>query len=221
MISSTQAIRKRLLEAGVSFAPNANIAEHLLPGDIEVIQAEVERHMQAVLDALVIDTNPAHNTQGTAKRIAKMYVREVFAGRFEAAPAVTDFQNDSGLDEIYSLGPIAVRSACAHHLVPVTGRMWVGVLPGDKLIGISKFVRLANWILSRPHLQEEATVMLADELEGRLKPKGLAVVLKAQHQCMVWRGVRETGTIMTTSIMRGAFRDSKAMRSEFMTQIKD
>lgn len=75
-------------------------------------------------------------------------------------------QNDSGLDEVYSLGPIAVRSACAHHFVPVTGRMWVGVLPADKLIGISNFVRLANWILSRPHLQEEATVMLADELEG-------------------------------------------------------
>lgn len=220
-MSSTQAIRKRLLDAGVSFAPNANIAEHLRPGDIEVIQGEVERHMQAVLDALVIDTNRDHNSQGTAKRIAKMYVREVFAGRFEAAPEVTEFQNDSGLDEVYSLGPIAVRSACAHHLVPVTGRMWVGVLPGDKLIGISKFVRLANWILSRPHLQEEATFMLADELEGRLKPKGLAVVLKAQHQCMVWRGVRETQTIMTTSIMRGAFRDSKAMRSEFMAQIRD
>lgn len=204
-MNSTQAIRKRLLEAGVSFAPNANIAEHLRPGDIEVIQAEFERHMQDVLDALVIDTNRDHNTQGTAKRIAKMYVREVFAGRFEAAPEVTDFQNDSGPDEVYSLGPIAVRSACAHHLVPVTGRMWVGVLPGDKLIGISKFVRLANWILSRPHLQEEATVMLADELEGRLKPKELAVVLKAQHQCMAWRGVREAGTIMTTSIMRGAF----------------
>lgn len=148
-MNSTQAIRKRLLEAGVSFAPNANIAEHLRPGDIEVIQAEVERHMQDVLDALVIDPNRDHNTQGTAKRIAKMYVREVFAGRFEAAPEVTDFQNDSALDEVYSLGPIAVRSACAHHLVPVTGRMWVGVLPGDKLIGISKFVRLANWMLTK------------------------------------------------------------------------
>lgn len=220
-MTSTQAIRERLLDAGASFAANDNIAEYLLPGDIEVIQAEVEQHVQAVLEALVIDTSRDHNTKATAKRIARMYVREVFAGRFEPAPEVTDFPNASGLNELYTLGPIAVRSTCSHHLVPMTGRMWVGVVPGEKVIGISKFVRLANWIMSRPHIQEEAAVMLADELERRIIPKGLAVIVRAQHQCMIWRGVRETETIMITSIMRGAFRDDRTLRAEFMALIKD
>ncbi|KRQ03849.1 GTP cyclohydrolase I [Bradyrhizobium manausense] len=221
LMSSTQAIRERLRDAGASFAANANIAEYLLPGDIEVIQAEVERHVQGVLEALVIDTSRDHNTKATAKRIARMYVREVFAGRFEPAPEVTDFPNASGLNELYTLGPIAVRSTCSHHLVPMTGRMWVGVVPGEKVIGISKFARLANWIMSRPHIQEEAAVMLADELERRILPKGLAVIVRMQHQCMIWRGVREDDTIMITSIMRGAFRDDRTLRSEFMTLVKD
>ncbi|WP_245509226.1 GTP cyclohydrolase I [Bradyrhizobium zhanjiangense] len=218
LMSSTHAIRERLRDAGASFAANDNIAEYLLPGDIDVIQAEVEQHVQAVLEALVIDTSRDHNTKATAKRVARMYVREVFAGRFEPAPEVTDFPS---LNELYTLGPIAVRSTCSHHLVPMTGRMWVGVVPGEKVIGISKFVRLANWIMSRPHIQEEAAVMLADELERRILPKGLAVIVRAQHQCMIWRGVRETDTIMITSIMRGAFRDDRTLRSEFMALIKD
>ncbi|RXG88702.1 GTP cyclohydrolase I [Bradyrhizobium zhanjiangense] len=203
-MSSTHAIRERLRDAGASFAANDNIAEYLLPGDIDVIQAEVEQHVQAVLEALVIDTSRDHNTKATAKRVARMYVREVFAGRFEPAPEVTDFPS---LNELYTLGPIAVRSTCSHHLVPMTGRMWVGVVPGEKVIGISKFVRLANWIMSRPHIQD--------------LPKGLAVIVRAQHQCMIWRGVRETDTIMITSIMRGAFRDDRTLRSEFMALIKD
>ncbi|WP_084299251.1 GTP cyclohydrolase I [Bradyrhizobium sp. WSM1743] len=220
-MSSTQAIRERLRDAGVSFAANDNIAEYLLPGDIDVIQAEVEQHVQAVLEALVIDTSRDHNTKATAKRVARMYVREVFAGRFEPAPEITGFPNASGLNELYTLGPIAVRSTCSHHLVPMTGRMWVGVVPGEKVIGISKLVRVANWIMSRPHIQEEAAVMLADELERRIQPKGLAVIVRAQHQCMIWRGVRETDTIMITNIMRGAFRDDRTLRSEFMALIKD
>ncbi|MGN8544671.1 GTP cyclohydrolase I [Bradyrhizobium sp. C9] len=99
--------------------------------------------------------------------------------------------------------------------------MWVGVVPGEKVIGISKFVRLANWIMSRPHIQEEAAVMLADELERRILPKGLAVIVRAQHQCMIWRGVRETDTTMKISIMRGDFRDDRTLRNEFTVLIKD
>lgn len=219
MSKSTQ-IKTRLKALGVPFAANDNIAAHLEPGDIEAIQAEVEVHMQRVLDALVIDTETDHNTNETAKRVAKMYVREVFSGRFEAQPKITDFPNARALDEVYTLGPITVRSACSHHLVPITGKLWIGVLPGEKVIGISKFVRLANWIMSRPHIQEEAAVMLADELEKRIKPLGLALVMDAQHQCMTWRGVKESNTTMTTSIMRGVFRDKPEARAEFMKLIE-
>ena len=217
---SIEAIRQRIKESKASHMANDNISAFLQDGDLDVIQAEVQKHMQSVLDALLIDTQSDHNTEETAKRVAKMYVREVFSGRYLPAPSITDFPNAKALDEVYTLGPITIRSACSHHLVPITGRLWIGVLPGEKVIGISKFVRLANWIMSRPHIQEEAAVMLADELESRIKPRGIAVVMEAQHQCMTWRGVKETATMMTTSIMRGVFRDKPEARAEFMKLIE-
>ena len=213
-------IRKRIEKQKASHMANDNIADYLQDGDIEIIQAEVQKHMQGVLDALLIDTTNDHNTQETAKRVAKMYVREVFAGRYEKAPKITDFPNAKELDQVYTLGPISIRSACSHHLVPITGKLWIGILPSERVIGISKFVRLANWIMSRPHIQEEAAIMLADELEQRIKPKGLALVMDAQHQCMIWRGVKETSTTMTTSIMRGVFRNEPEARAEFMKLIE-
>jgi len=217
---SVHEIKNRLKNLGVSFMANDNISNHLLDGEIDVIQSEVEKGMQSVLDALLIDTSKDHNTQETAKRVAKMYVREVFAGRYEKAPKITDFPNAKELDQIYTIGPITIRSACSHHFVPITGKLWIGILPSDRVIGISKFVRLANWIMSRPHIQEEASIMLADELQKRINPKGLALVMDAQHQCMTWRGVKETSTTMTTSIMRGVFRDIPEARAEFMKLIE-
>lgn len=209
-----------LRSKGVAFSANDNIAEHLTEKEIAAIQQQVAKHFQGVLDALVIDTESDHNTKETAQRVAKMYVREVFKGRYTPAPKVTEFPNARNLDEIYTLGPITVRSACSHHFVPITGRLWIGVLPSEKVIGISKFVRLADWVMSRPHIQEEAAVMLADEIEARIKPKGLALVMEATHQCMTWRGVKESGTVMTTSIMRGVFRDKTEARAEFMKLIE-
>lgn len=210
------ALRERLRLKGIPFAANDCIAEHLDKTDLALVQLEVQDAVQRLLDALLIDTERDHNTRDTAKRVAKMYVREVFAGRYESAPTITDFPNAKALDQVYTLGPITVRSACSHHLVPITGRLWVGVLPGDRVIGISKFVRLARWVMARPHIQEEAAVMLADELEKRIEPKGLALVMKATHHCMTWRGVQETDTVMTTSIMRGVFRADAAARAEFL-----
>jgi GTP cyclohydrolase I len=149
-----------------------------------------------------------------------MYLKEVFAGRYDAQPKITDFPNAKSLDQVYTLGPITVRSACSHHMVPITGRCWIGILPSDRVIGISKFVRLANWVLARPQIQEEATVQLADIIEELIKPKGLAVVIEATHQCMTWRGVKESETKMNTSVMRGAFRDEAETRAEFFRLIK-
>lgn len=219
-MSASESIKTRIKLAGKTFFANDNISEFLNPEDITNLQSEVEEKMQAVLGALVIDTENDHNTNETAKRIAKMFMREVFAGRYDPMPKVTDFPNAKHLDEIYTLGPITVRSACSHHMVPITGRLWIGVLPSDRVIGISKFVRLANWVMARPQIQEEATVQLADIIESMINPKGLAVVVEATHQCMTWRGVRESDTKMTTSVMRGVFLDKPECRSEFFRLIK-
>lgn len=219
-MTHTDYLLARLRAEGVSCSANDNIARALSASDLVLIEEAAEAAVAQLLRALLIDVDNDHNTRGTAKRVAKMYVREVFRGRYEPPPSTTDFPNARKLDEVYTLGPITVRSACSHHLVPIVGRAWIGVLPSDRVIGISKFVRLVEWVMARPQIQEEAAVMLADELEQRIAPRGLAVVIKAQHLCMTWRGVRETGTEMTTSVMRGTFRNDAAARDEFLRLIE-
>jgi GTP cyclohydrolase I len=219
-MKTATAIAERIRSAGGSFFANDNIADHLEPGELESLERELVDGIQTVLRGLVIDTENDHNTQDTAKRIAKMYVREVFRGRYQPMPSVTDFPNAKHLDEIYTIGPITVRSGCSHHMVPIMGKAWVGVLPSERVIGISKFIRLVEWIMARPQIQEEATVQVADLIEQLINPKGLAIVVRAQHQCMTWRGVRETDTSMTTSVMRGVFLTNPAARSEFLKLIE-
>jgi GTP cyclohydrolase I len=205
-----------LKSLGISLTANDNISAHLTDADRERIEQDVASAFGLLLRALLIDGQSDHNTRDTPKRVAKMFVREVFKGRYFPAPDITDFPNAKNLDEIYTVGPIEVRSACSHHFVPIVGHAWVAIKPSDRVIGLSKFNRLTDWVMSRPQIQEEATVMLADAIEEMIKPEGLAVVIKAQHLCMSWRGVKDSGTTMTTSIMRGIFRDKPASRAEVM-----
>ncbi|HEY6880078.1 MAG TPA: GTP cyclohydrolase I [Polyangiales bacterium] len=215
-------IRQRLVRAGASFHANDNIAAFVLPGELEELEAQVEQNLQAMLESLVIDTEGDHNTQGTARRVAKMFVREVFQGRYTPMPAVTEFPNYAKLNQLMLVGPIKVRSACSHHLCPILGRVWIGVLPNEHsaLIGLSKYARICEWIMSRPQIQEEAVSMLADELERCVKPDGLAVVMEADHFCMHWRGVRDDQSVMTNSIMRGAFLHDESSRREFLALMR-
>ena len=180
---------------------------------------EVEAKMQEVLRALVIDTDSDHNTNETAKRVAKMFLTEVFKGRYVPMPAVTEFPNASRLNELMIVGPIKVRSACSHHLCPIMGKVWVGILPNEhsNLIGLSKYARICDWIMSRPQIQEEAVTMLANELQERVKPDGLAIVMEADHFCMHWRGVKDDESMMTNSVMRGAFLKDASLRREFLS----
>ncbi len=212
-------VRARLIEGGQRFHANDNIASFLREGELEGLRREVAEQMQGVLRALVIDTAADHNTAETAKRVAKMFVDEVFAGRYRPAPEMTTFPNVARLNELMIVGPIAVRSACSHHLCPIIGRVWIGVLPNacSELIGLSKYARLTDWIMSRPQIQEEAVVMLADELERRIRPDGLAVVMEADHFCMHWRGVKDDQSVMTNSLMRGAFQTNSDLRREFLS----
>ena len=218
----SERVRARLVEAGHRFNANDNIAGFIHPGELDELRAEVEARMQEVLNALVIDTTGDHNTTETARRVAKMYVDEVFRGRYVDAPEVTSFPNVSKLNELMIVGPITVRSACSHHLCPIMGKVWFGVLPNanSDLIGLSKYARLCDWVMSRPQIQEEAVVMLADELERRIHPDGLAIVMEASHFCMHWRGVKDDKSLMTSSVMRGAFLRNPNLRLEFLSLIK-
>ena len=212
------AIRERLQFANRRFHANDNIADFIHDeAELDALQDEVAERMQALLESLVIDTESDHNTQDTARRVARMYLNEVFAGRYRKAPAMTEFPNVEKLNELLVVGPITVRSACSHHFCPIMGRLWIAVLPNadSNLIGLSKYARLADWIMSRPQIQEEAVKTLADELERRLVPDGLAVVMKADHFCMHWRGVKDESQ-MTSSVMRGAFLRNSSLRREFL-----
>ena len=218
----SQVIRERIRDAGRRFHANDNISE-FIHSDVErdALRKEVEARVQALLESLVIDTTNDHNTQDTARRVAKMYLKEVFRGRYEAMPAVTEFPNVERLSELIVVGPITVRSACSHHLCPILGKIWIGVLPNanSKLIGLSKYARVADWVMSRPQIQEEAVKTLADELERLLIPDGLAVIMEADHFCLHWRGVKDE-TSMTSSIMRGSFLKSDALRRELLSLLK-
>ncbi|XVJ71258.1 MAG: GTP cyclohydrolase I [Rhizobacter sp.] len=216
---ASQRIRYRLVSSGCRYHANDNIATHIEAGELDELRAEVQAKMQEVLNALVIDTTNDHNTQDTAKRVAKMFVTEVFRGRYVPIPDVTEFPNFSRLNELMIVGPITVRSACSHHLCPIMGRVWIGLLPNEhsNLIGLSKYTRICDWVMSRPQIQEEAVTMLADELQQRVRPDGLAIVMEADHFCMHWRGVKDSETQMTNSVMRGAFLKDANLRREFLS----
>lgn len=218
-MKASDRIRHRLMAAGQSFRANDNISCFVGEDERDELRLEVESRVKEVLRALVIDTENDHNTADTARRVASMFMDEVFSGRYQPAPAVTAFPNVSRLNELMLVGPLTVRSACSHHLCPIMGKVWIGVLPSAEsdLIGLSKYARLCDWIMRRPQIQEEAIVMLADELEGRIKPDGLAIVMEADHFCMHWRGIKDDQPVMANSVMRGAFLQNETLRREFFT----
>jgi GTP cyclohydrolase I len=186
-------IRERIQAARKRFHANDNIAEFIEPGELEKLLDEVAAKMSGVLDSLVIDTVNDHNTGDTARRVAKMYLKEVFKGRY-------------------------VES---HHYCPVIGKIWIGVMPNEhtNVIGLSKYARLAEWIMGRPQIQEEAVVQLADLIQRKTQPDGLAIVMEASHYCMGWRGVKDMDSKMINSVMRGAFLKDANLRREFLSLI--
>jgi GTP cyclohydrolase I len=214
-------IRERIQASRKRFNANDNIAQFIEPGELELLLDEVEEKMKGVLSSLVIDTINDHNTDNTARRVAKMYLQEVFKGRYVPAPTITEFPNAEHLNELMIVGPITVRSACSHHFCPVIGQIWIGVLPNEhtNVIGLSKYARLAEWIMGRPQIQEEAVVQLADLIQEKTQPDGLAIVMEASHYCMSWRGVKDMNSKMINSVMRGAFLKDANLRREFLSLI--
>src|SRR5262245_20584327 len=214
-------IRERLLAARRRFNANDNIAEFIEPGELEHLLDEVEGKMKDVLQSLVIDVDNDHNTDNTARRVAKMYLNEVFKGRYVHPPSLTEFPNAEHLNELMIVGPITVRSACSHHFCPIIGKLWIGVMPNEKtnVIGLSKYARLAEWVMGRPQIQEEAVVQLADLIQEMTQPDGLAIVMEASHYCMAWRGVKDMDSKMINSGRRGVFLKDASLRREFLALI--
>ena len=214
-------IRERILAARKRYHANDNIADFIQPGELDLLLDEVTEKMKGVLESMVIDTENDHNTQDTARRVAKMYLKEVFKGRYVEGPEITEFPNAEHLNELLIVGPITVRSACSHHLCPVIGKIWIGVLPNEhtNVIGLSKYARLAEWIMGRPQIQEEAVVQLADLIQRKTQPDGLAIVMEASHFCMGWRGVKDMDSKMINSVMRGVFLKDVNLRREFLALI--
>ena len=212
-------IRERLVRANKRFHANDNISAYVMEGEVDALQAEVEAKMAEVLDCLVIDTASDHNTQQTARRVARMFLTEVFKGRYQPMPAVTAFPNVEQLNELLVVGPITARSACSHHLCPILGKVWIGIMPNERsnLIGLSKYARICDWVMSRPQIQEEAVMHLANVLQDTVKPDGLAIVIEADHFCMHWRGVKDADSRMTNSVMRGSFLENPDLRREFLS----
>lgn len=197
-------------------AANSSFGE-LSEGARKTIHGKVQTACKDLLDALGIDLSDP-NVKDTPRRMADMYINELLRGRYTCPPDVTDFPNQRHFDELYTVGPIPITSLCSHHFLPFTGNCWIGVLPAqDKpILGLSKFARIAQWIFARPQIQEEATIQLAEFLERKCQPQGLGVVIQATHQCMVLRGVKAQGAMMTTSVMRGMLRENATLRQEFL-----
>ena len=214
-------IRERIEAARKRFHSNDNIAAFIEPGELEQLLDEVEAKMQGVLDSMVIDTSqrPQHQRHGPPRR--QDVPQEVFKGRYVKPPAITEFPNAEHLNELMIVGPITVRSACSHHFCPVIGKLWIGVMPNEhtNVIGLSKYARLAEWVMGRPQIQEEAVVQLADLIMEKTQPDGLAIVMEASHYCMAWRGVKDMDAKMINSVMRGVFLKDSALRREFLALI--
>ena len=216
--SVAERIRGRVKAAKRRFHANDNISEFVEAGELDQLLEEVAEKMGGVLRALVIDTESDHNTQDTARRVAKMYLNEVFKGRYLPVPSVTEFPNVEHLNELMIVGPVTVRSACSHHFCPIMGKVWIGVMPNEhsNLIGLSKYARLTEWVMSRPQIQEEAVTQLSTLLNDMMQPDGLAIVMEADHYCMHWRGVKDVDSKMVNSVMRGSFLKDANLRREFL-----
>ena len=207
-------IRNRIIKANHRFHCNDNISEFIEDGELDLLVDEVTEKFEEVLDSLVIDIDHDHNTHDTARRVAKMMIKETFSGRYRPIPKVTAFPN-MGYKSLYTTGPISIRSTCAHHFQNIVGKCWVGIVPDQEVIGLSKFNRLVHHICERPQIQEEMTTQIAEALQEYAKTPHIAVVVKAEHHCMTMRGVREHESDMTTAIMLGAFQSDAALKQEF------
>ena len=214
-------IRERMQLANKRFWAGDNISEFVSESDKHVLIKEATEAFEGVLDALLIDRENDPNSKGTAKRLAKMYFNEIMAGRYDPAPSATAFPNDS--DDRYS-GMLVVRSElrsmCSHHHQPVSGVAYIGIIAAGKLIGLSKYTRIAQWCARRGTLQEELANDIAREIMKATDAKDVAVYIQATHGCCENRGIMAHSSLTQTTVLKGAFADDSGTKKEFFDNIK-
>jgi len=220
-MSKSEEVKARLVQSDMRYWAGDNISEVLQEGDKDILIDEATIAFEGVLDALLIDRINDPNSKGTAKRLAKMYYNEIMAGRYDAAPSATAFPNDS--DERYE-GMLVVRSElksmCSHHHQPVAGIAYIGIIAADKLIGLSKYTRIAQWCARRGTLQEELANDIAREIQSATDAEHLGVYIQATHGCCENRGIMATSSLTQTTVLRGAFKDDMGTKKEFFDNIK-
>jgi len=220
-MSKAEQIKARLQDANIRYWAGDNISQVLQNGDKEELIEDATVAFESVLDALVIDRHNDPNSQGTARRLAKMYFNEIMAGRYDYRPDATAFPNDS--DERYE-GMLVVRSElksmCSHHHQPVSGVAYIGIIAADKLIGLSKYTRIAQWCARRGTLQEELANDIAREIAYSTGAENLGVYIQATHGCCENRGIMANSSLTQTTVLRGSFKDDAGTKKEFFDNIK-
>ena len=220
-LNLSQVIRKRLKDADKRYWAGDNISEFITDKEKDMLVDELTGKFEGVLDSLIIDRHTDPNSKGTARRLAKMYVYEIMAGRYEESPNATAFPNDT--DGKYE-GMLVVRSElksmCSHHHQPVTGVAYIGIIAGPKLIGLSKYTRIAQWCARRGTLQEELCMDIAREIEFATGSKDVAVYIQATHGCCENRGIMAHSSLTQTTVLHGAFKADQSVKKEFFDNIK-
>jgi GTP cyclohydrolase I len=220
-MNKSEEIKARLKEANIRSWAGDNISDVLVDGDKEALIEEATVAFESVLDSLVIDRHNDPNSMGTGKRLAKMYINELMAGRYDPMPAATAFPNDS-VDRYE--GMLVVRSEltsmCSHHHQIVKGVAYIGIIAADKLIGLSKYTRIAQWCAERGTLQEELANDITREIQKATGAEHLGVYVQATHGCVENRGIKAHSSLTQTTVLKGAFKDDAGTKKEFMDNIK-
>jgi GTP cyclohydrolase I len=220
-MNKSEVVKQRLEANNIRFWAGDNISAVLEDGDKQDLIDEATLAFNTVLDTLIIDRRNDPNSEGTARRLAKMYFNEIMAGRYDPMPSATAFPNDS--DTRYD-GMLVVRSElksmCSHHHQPVAGIAYIGIIAADKLIGLSKYTRIAQWCARRGTLQEELANDVAREIQKATGAENLGVYIQATHGCCENRGIMATSSLTQTTVLRGSFYDVPGCKKEFMDNIK-
>ena len=214
-------VTRRIKDAKKRYWAGDNISEFIHEDEKEKLIDEAAEKFEGVLDSLLIDRETDPNSQGTARRLAKMYYNELMRGRYDPIPHATAFPNEG--ENAYT-GMLVVRSelksVCSHHHQPVSGVAYIGIIPNGKVIGLSKYTRIAQWCARRGTLQEELCNDIAREIEKATNAKNLGVYIQATHGCCENRGISAHSSLTQTTVLRGSFKDDPGTKKEFMDNIK-
>ena len=218
-MKTSDKIKQRLEIDGKKYYASDNISKYIQAGETAELIEELEVAFEQVLQSLIIDTKNDPNSMGTAHRLAKMYINEIMGGRYLPDPRITSFPNDGQYDQLIVVRA-DIKSMCSHHHQPVSGVCYIGCLPGDEVIGLSKYTRVAQHLSNRGHLQEELTEMIATRIEKLTRSKGVAVYIKARHGCCENRGILASNSSTQTTVVKGELKSNINLKQEFMDNIK-